>query len=100
MEKTMNSSLENGQQELTLAQRLRNVFDQIETGGDERVVSNSPTHHFPITDQHYCVVCKSIRLDLDPTGVTCGSARCLALLGEKILSIDDITGHVDFLEQK
>ena len=38
----------------------------------------------------YCIVCKMIRMDTDPTGITCGRLECLEKLGNKIEELDEL----------
>lgn len=42
----------------------------------------------PLAGKGFCAICKSVRLDNDPTGVTCGDPQCISRALEALESLD------------
>jgi len=75
---------------LTLAQRINRIFGLIER----------ENNWFPLTNQYSCIICKNIRLDPDPTGLTCGDTKCLAELGKRVERSNEIGEEKEYLQEK
>ncbi|MBU4204832.1 hypothetical protein KKE19_02655 [Patescibacteria group bacterium] len=60
----------------TLAERLTQRLTQLSEKKTPSIF-NLPTE----ISIEFCTICKTPRLDSDPTGVTCGKSECLSRLG-------------------
>lgn len=75
------------EQKLTLAQRITRLTTALALPSPSPTPTRKKTY-LPINphgieeSQTFCEVCRSPRIDPDPTGVTCGEPKCLLELGK------------------
>ncbi len=87
---------------LTLAQRVKRVIEIFENSDEKATIKiiAKENDRFPLSNQYACVICEMVRLDPDPTDVTCGDQKCLATLGEKIQDTEELERQKNSLEEK
>ena len=83
---------------LTSLSIVENQFAELqEARNSQRWLTKRSYLDFPVSNLGFCSICKVIRIDPDPTGVTCGNQNCIAKLGERLQAAEE---EIDENEQE